>query len=278
MRNKIVSIITLCLIFICMIGFVPQFLYNHNDTSHSDEINIEWEKLYPFTYGEKNIDSENGLTGELSRYVTDNPFETYRVIFQKVEHKVEDVFNNNFLFRIPIVELNGRILRLTGIKQIRGSDTIVDLGDGYLTLTQKEKDISEAAKEVNEFSLWLEERDIDFLYVQAPFKIEEDSSELAGYVDFSNANADNFIQALEGTVNTLDLREELKKDFSGNYKEQFFKTDHHWLPETGLWAAQKISEQLNEKYGYEIQTDVFDIDNFNVETYEEWLWEVWERR
>ncbi len=275
MRDKTVAAAISCIIFLCMFGCIPQYIYNHyfKASFTSDEISIAWEEIYPFAQDEKDVGSGTGnaVAEKLSNYVTDNPLEAYTAIVSKVENIIEYGFNNNFLFRIPIVELNGRILKLVGIKQIIGFDTVIDLGDGYLTLTEEEKDIQESANEVNMFSAWLKKRNIDFLYVQAPFKIEEGSPELSGYTDFSNVNADNFLSALDDTVYSFDLRKEMQNDFGGDWKGQFFKTDHHWLPETGMWAAVEIAELLNEKFGYEIKTEVFDIENFNVEVYEDWL-------
>ncbi len=270
MKEKIITVITISVLFLGMMGIIPQYLYDHyvKESSRADEIHINWEEKYPFT--EKEAEGrkiKSPLIRKILEYKQDSLLSTYRVLVRKAESK----FNEYFPFRIKIVEANGAILKSLGIKKISGSDTIVDLGDGYLTLlVQTKKDVSHAANEVSEFAAWLEQQNIGFLYVQAPFKIEKNSSELSGYTDYSNENADNFLMALKKNVITMDLRDDIQNEFD-QYKELFYKTDHHWLPETGLWASKKIAEQLNVNFGYEINLDLYSRDRYATETYENWL-------
>ncbi|HAS38478.1 MAG TPA: hypothetical protein DCS04_07780, partial [Ruminococcaceae bacterium] len=49
-----------------------------------------------------------------------------------------------------------------------------------------------------------------------------------------------------------------------------FKTDHHWKPETGVWASGKIAEMLNGKFGYSLDTDIGNLENYNVDVYEKY--------
>ncbi|MCM1046569.1 MAG: hypothetical protein NC417_13780 [Candidatus Gastranaerophilales bacterium] len=273
MRDKLITVVALSIIYICMFGSVPQFIYNHYSKPASiyDEVSVDWEGMYPFTE-EVNQSGESERNNNL-KSISCNVIaliHTYDGLVKRIENRIEDGVNRNFLCRLPIIEANGKILKIMGIRQISGSDPVVDMGDGYLTFIYAEADINEAAEEVNEFSAWLQTKDIRFLYVQAPFKVEE-GTELSGYIDYSNINADNFLTSLDKTVDVIDLREEMQKEFNGYYKEQFFKTDHHWLPETGLWATQKIAEYLNVEYGCEIDAGIYDIENFEVEIYEDWM-------
>lgn len=139
-----------------------------------------------------------------------------------------------------------------------------------MTFIEDPKDVRNSAEAISEFENWLAERDIDFLYVQAPSKVPVNMSKVSGYQDYSNANADELLALLEADINTLDLRRCITDEFD-TYKELFYKTDHHWLPDTGLWATQKICKKLNAEYGYEINTELFDKDAYLIDTYEEWL-------
>ena len=48
----------------------------------------------------------------------------------------------------------------------------------------------------------------------------------------------------------------------------FFKTDHHWKPQSGLWAAQEICKTLNSEFGFSIDTDILNLENFSTTVYE----------
>ena len=122
----------------------------------------------------------------------------------------------------------------------------VKLDNGYLTFLNGAYDQTENANNLVRFEKGVEGRGIDFLYVQAPFKVCKYDQQLPEYLhDYSNANADQLIGCLND-ISTLDLREELHADEMAHYKS-FFVTDHHWLPRTGVWAARTILDFLNTR-------------------------------
>ena len=51
-------------------------------------------------------------------------------------------------------------------------------------------------------------------------------------------------------------------------KDLFFKTDHHWLPQTGLWMTKELAEKLNNEYGYNVDISKLEIENFDVTYFE----------
>ena len=120
------------------------------------------------------------------------------------------------------------------------------------------------------FSNQLKEKNIPYLYIQAPNK------DLKGYTDkivseynFSNKNADEFLELLkENNINTFDLREEIIKD-DLNRETLFYKTDHHWTTSTAFWAFTKIIDLL-EKYDFTVTSgDYFkNINNYNIQIIE----------
>ncbi len=90
-------------------------------------------------------------------------------------------------------------------------------------------------------------------------------------IDFSNQNYDEILRGIEADgVETFDLRERMKVAFDDHHA-QFFVTDHHWKPETGLWAAGEIAHYLNENHGYKFELEKFDGSNFANEVYEDIL-------
>ena len=65
------------------------------------------------------------------------------------------------------------------------------------------------------------------------------------------------------------MREELWKA-AGNagWHSAFFRTDHHWKPETALWAAGKVVEKLKNSYGVDVNMTHFSSDDYEVQAYE----------
>ena len=51
--------------------------------------------------------------------------------------------------------------------------------------------------------------------------------------------------------------------------DSFFYTDHHWKPHTGFLAAKIICEQLEQRYGFQYNTDYTNINNYTIRTYKE---------
>ena len=47
----------------------------------------------------------------------------------------------------------------------------------------------------------------------------------------------------------------------------FFRTDHHWKCEAGLWAARHILEYLKQQYGYRVEPEKLNDDQFTSVLY-----------
>lgn len=126
------------------------------------------------------------------------------------------------------------------------------------------------------FQNYLDEKGIDLLYVNAPTKYTDDTvfEEEFGMSSYSNQNADHFLQRIKAAgIDQIDLREKLIEDGMDVY-DMFYRTDHHWTIQTGLWASEKIAEALNEKYGYEIDLNIYNTDHYKFEEYKNsWLGE-----
>ena len=114
----------------------------------------------------------------------------------------------------------------------------------------------------------------ELLFVQAPFKVcKYGDSDINNKFDFSNANADDLIAGLsKNGIRYIDLRDEARSDFGvDQYHELFFRTDHHWKPETGLWAASVIAHTLNSKYGFHIDLNLFHEEQYEIKVFQRWF-------
>lgn len=160
----------------------------------------------------------------------------------------------------------------TGYTEYNG---IMKLSDGYLTsflAEASDENLDTLSDKVIGLKKFCEENGEDFLYVQPPFKVSEyQDTDISGSVDFSNQNADAFLSKLktDGT-DVKDLRQDIADAGYNNHK-LFYRTDHHWLSTTGIWAAKKIFERLNTNYGYGIDTSLADSDRFNYKVYKNYF-------
>lgn len=192
-------------------------------------------------------------------------------LMDALKSKVE-ITSLNISFETYYIELNTLFQMSMGRSVfIDSSKTTVKLENGYLSfIYEKSDNISEYAENMIELSCFLEEKEIDLLYIQAPFKISKYDDQLPdGIEDYTNENADEFLEAIEGTVDYIDLREEIYNAGIDQY-DFFFKTDHHWTPEGAFWAFGTISEVLNEEYGFDIDERYYDMENYTMEVYEDW--------
>jgi len=152
------------------------------------------------------------------------------------------------------------------------SKDIVKLKNGQITFIVNKNDelIEKSINNATDFSRYLETKGIDYLFIQAPHKINPKNNLLpAGVKDYSNANADAFLKGIEANgVNTFDLRDEMDNQDLDHYS-MFFNTDHHWKPAAGLWAAREICKKLNSNFGFSIDTSVLDSDKFTSTVYKD---------
>jgi hypothetical protein len=66
------------------------------------------------------------------------------------------------------------------------------------------------------------------------------------------------------------LRENIHKE-NLDHHSLFYKTDHHWKAETGLWAAGIIAQHLNENNGFTINLDTFHPEQYQYNIYKDWF-------
>ena len=239
------------------------------DDTEEDALIINWAESYPF---------EEGTIGN------DKPAEPKRSVFseysQKAKEKIEKLktpieayATENLLGYDLLTAFSKSYASFIGWNFTSFSEynNIMKLGDNYFYGVVPEKDISESANSTIELFRDCRAEDIAFLYVQVPSKISKyEDTEISGITDFSNQNADAFLQKLTAAeVPTLDLREEIRKDDLIHHS-LFFETDHHWKGETGLWAAGKILGKMNE-LGFDTDPLRLSPDRFDYVVYEDWF-------
>jgi len=179
---------------------------------------------------------------------------------------VEEGYNARLPGRTAFVTLNGGFRRLLGERAVNER---YKLTNGQLTYVIPELDMTGIARSTAAFSEAVTDMGIDFLYVNTPFKLDPADKQLPiGVEDYSNENADRFLAILrENGVETLDLRECEKAEGLDHYR-LFFRTDHHWTPETGFWAFTKIVERLTAlDAAYAPDARILDPDSYDKTVY-----------
>ena len=153
-----------------------------------------------------------------------------------------------------------------------GYNPVVKLKDGYLTSFTPSRDVTQDALSTLELADFCESLDIKFLYINLPNKIcVSEDKDISGFLDFSNQNADKFLNLLKNLgVKCYDMRKILH-DQGMNHHEAFFRTDHHWKPETGLWAAREILKFLHNDYNWPVNPEILNPENFDKVIYRDWF-------
>ena len=219
---------------------------------------IDWKKVYPF-YDDTETNSRT----------------VQSVTYQYIKGKIEDFTSSKHLVgSMTAVELAKKYEEAIGwnITSPYEYNGLMRLSGGYLTTLDRSCDVSVVAGSVIDFADYCRSNGIDFLYISVPSKIcvSEDKA-ISGVLDFSNQNADKFHALLNASgVNTCDIRKLLHEE-GMNHHEAFFKTDHHWKPETGLWASKHILQILRDTYGWDMKPDILNPENFRHVIYPEWF-------
>lgn len=231
-----------------------------------DEDKINWAIDYPFPEAKQTTQSDKG---SVSRYT-----QKIKRTISNVEDNINAYTSDYLIGYQKIVEcekLYKSILRWN-YAPYSEYNAVVEFSDGYLTTPKPKQDMQECAENTVSFVEFCESKGIGFLYVNAPSKVcKETDTSISGVTDYSNQNADEFLSILESKgVNTFDLRVTLHEE-GLDHHSLFFRTDHHWRPETGLWAAGEIFSVLNEKYGFSLDLSCVDPDRFSTEVYPEWF-------
>lgn len=149
---------------------------------------------------------------------------------------------------------------------------VVRMNNGYLNSVyefEPDETLSECADHVEELYKNVKANDAQFLYVAVPTKSMEGGFP-EGIYSYVTDNTERYLHFLEErNIPTLNLKE--KMDEQGISEEDaFFVTDHHWTPETGVWAVGQICKELATRYGFTYDNEIVDMQNYNRKVYPNW--------
>ncbi|MBQ3347817.1 MAG: hypothetical protein IJM68_12260 [Synergistaceae bacterium] len=222
-------------------------------------VSVDWEKRYPFSDSSTHI-------------VTPPPQElsTFDYIKQSLEEYTSKYLEDYY----RIVEAERMYEELIGwnVAPIGGYNSIVRADDGSLIALVMSKDVSHDAGAMRDFKAFCRENGTELLYMNLPLNVcKSEDAGINGVFDYINPNADRFLAMLKDYgVKYYDFREILHED-GMNHHASFFRTDHHWKPETGLWAARRLLRIFRDDYGWNVDPEILDPENFNYTVYPEWF-------
>lgn len=254
-------------------GKSSESVQDDNAATSSDISLYGWQKKYPFGEKYKFILAEEKNNAPVS-VESSSPAKAskYLSVVNKFKDSIEYYTTMLLPGRMKYIEANALFNKTVGMKIVSGTDSVVVMKNGYLTFENSaSSDATKQAESVKWFSDIMKEKEIDFIYFQYPTKEKEGDGMLPeGVTDGANITADNLVERLKKSgVNCSDLRASLAQKNSDWYSN-FFKTDHHWKPETGVWAAGQIVSTLNSDFGYKLDSDIGNLESYNIDVYEKY--------
>ncbi len=189
---------------------------------------------------------------------------------------IQGVDNNSkkYSWRYLSVDVHSLSYLVTNTRSLKkGSDTVVRMDNNYLAYdyaTLQDNVIEQTADYCAKLSDFCKNNDTPFMYIYAPQK-QYFGTYPTGNENTNRSEGERFVSALrKRNVNTLSLAEKMIEQ-GKEMEDCYFITDHHWTPETGFWATGEICQKLNTDYGFNYDSKVTDINNYNVKVYKNWF-------
>lgn len=249
--------------------FVDGMLQTETEISDTDVERTDWSKIYPLSEDDKKSEEPEEVPEQPGRIET--MLNSYKKLVSDTESGIEYYTSKLLFLRMNFIELNAKFNKLIGMKLISGSDNIVYLADGNLSYYPTDADVTKGAENLTELADFAKKNGAEFLYVQAPSKLDPDNNYLPGGIeDTENESADELLDILDGNgVDYLDLRNSMKQQ-NMNYTKSFYRTDHHWKAGVALWASRQIAGRLKEN-GLSCDLSKVDINNYDETVYEDYM-------
>jgi hypothetical protein len=199
-------------------------------------------------------------------------------LFLRIRRKINDYTTDLLSFREVMVKAVIFVDFHSGNKILPNG--VIDLGEGYLTKFFPKASLHSVdafVQKVGYFKHVLDSLGIPLVYAQYPHVICDEDEVSKTDKDFTNQAKQELMDKISVIgVPVIDLHKEFHFRTSNYSKEfhhsLFYKTDHHWQAKTSIWAGQIISERLNELYGFDLNLDLLDTNNFvEKPTLKKWL-------
>lgn len=202
--------------------------------------------------------------------------------FLHLKTQIDSISTDQLSYHNRLMDYNSLRMNFMGMRIIKKENTtIIKADSGSLvepcTYKMMHEDFNEITESVAGLQRIAEENGAKFLYAAVPVKIYFEDVP-PNTISYAKENYNNFVSEMERrNIPFLNIADSLTEQFE-DPKDMFFYTDHHWTPYAGFIATKSICEELNERYGFEYDPDFVDIGNYNIKTYEDFFWDLTEKR
>lgn len=196
----------------------------------------------------------------------DNRHALYKNVMKQVDSRsfdadaLDKTMSEHISFRMALVELYGGLQRAMDKHEYNNFAYVKD-ENGYLmygAFYQEENyEFLKYAVYVKRMQDFAEEHGTKLLFVIAPAKYDKDYTVLRKGLPVNNTEhrmRELVLYLRRLGIETIDLNDYLPGDRM-DYKEVFFKTDHHWTVPAAFEASRIIRETIKEKFGKDIDPD-----------------------
>lgn len=228
-------------------------------------VDINWAAKYPF-YEQQ---AASYQLGNLLRNMSG-----LKISIKKIEEeKIDKWCRDHLAFYSVLVEAGRGIDNVLAWDIMTPGMDVYKLQDGYLTYSNRKLDMAEHIGAVAEFAQLVSQQGGRLLYVQSPGKTNPFGDRELDGLDYANYNTDMLLQGLQARgVDVFDLRQDMYRDMGNEgWHKAFFRTDHHWLPSTALWAAEKLAARLHADYDVDVDFGHFSEADYDVVNYENYF-------
>lgn len=228
-------------------------------------VDINWAAKYPF-YEQQ---AASYQLGNLLRNMSG-----LKISIKKIEEeKIDKWCRDHLAFYSVLVEAGRGIDNVLAWDIMTPGMDVYRLQDGYLTYSNRKLDMAEHIGAVAEFAQFVSQQGGRLLYVQSPGKTNPFGDRELDGLDYANYNTDMLLQGLQARgVDVFDLRQDMYRDMGNEgWHKAFFRTDHHWLPSTALWAAEKLAARLHADYDVDVDFGHFSEADYDVVNYENYF-------
>lgn len=186
---------------------------------------------------------------------------------------VENIVNENFYEKYAFIEAFSYIQKLMGKSEENNFEVARDdegklYNVGFMT---GPNDVTEITAKMKTLKEKFEGTDTKVMSLMPPDKYVKGYTKLDEGIPYNYANetADNYLENLKALgIDYVDFREYISES-SIAPEDIFFDTDHHWKIGTAFWAYTKLVDELNIRYGENLDEDGYlrDKNNYNFITY-----------
>ena len=205
--------------------------------------------------------SPKEIMGGLVRGYLDAPEESS--VFKKVSssfQKFDSRASEYFVLHDASIHAYGGIQRLVGRNLVHDTDKnseVLKLNNGYLTFKSNNTDLTGLSEYLLSLKETCDSTGSHLVYVNKVSKSSTDELLYPKNYPYIHSSNFNEIQPIleQSGISIIDFNQIVTQQNLDKYF-LFFKTDHHWTPQAGLWVAENICSSLNESYQWDLKMDL----------------------